>query len=139
VPSLILPCGSARERNTGLFAHSIDGAGAQGQFLAAACGRPIQVKAARPTLIPFQRLQLSVVAEIPDEVAGSRLAVEQRAQRLDAVSIDQQHRRKLNRFGDLGKTAKLTEASIFGGSKPPPQERHFLPGARAAVSVPENR
>ena len=122
-----------------LFAHSIDRARVQGKFLAAARGQAIEVKAARPTLIPFQRLELSVVAEIPDEVAGTRLAVEQSGQRLDAVSIDQQHRRKLYRLRDLGKTPKLTETSISKGSKTPPQERHFLPGASAGVSVPENR
>jgi hypothetical protein len=132
--SVLLPAGFGV-----LFAHGIDGAGVQGKFLAAACGQAIQVKAARPTLIPFQRLELSVVAEIPDEVAGSRLAVEQSGQRLDAVAIDQQHRGKLYRLRDLGKAPKLTETSIFEAVKPKHQDRHFLPGASAGVSVPENR
>jgi hypothetical protein len=37
------------------------------------------------------------------------------------------------------KTLKLTETSIFRNSEFPPQERHFLPGASAGVSVPEKR
>ena len=86
-----------------MLADGIDGARVQGEFLAASRGQPIEVKAARPTLIPFQGVPLSVVAEIPNEVAGARLPVEQSRQRLDAVSIDQQHRRKLMRFMDLDK------------------------------------
>jgi hypothetical protein len=35
------------------------------------------------------------------------------------------------------KTSKLTETSTFTKSKLQPQERHFLPGANAGVSVPE--
>jgi hypothetical protein len=45
-------------------------------------------------------------AEIPDEVAGSRLTVKQSGQGFDAVSIDQQHGRKLIRFSDADKTLK---------------------------------
>jgi hypothetical protein len=37
------------------------------------------------------------------------------------------------------KTLKLTETSIFGNSKSPLHEVHFLPGASAGVSVPEKR
>jgi hypothetical protein len=43
------------------------------------------------------------------------------------------------RLRNVGKTSKLTETSIFKGSKPQPPERHFLPGASAAVSVPETK
>jgi hypothetical protein len=49
----------------------------QSKLFAAARSQPIQIKAARPALIPFQRLQLRVIAEIPDEIAGSRLSVQQ--------------------------------------------------------------
>jgi hypothetical protein len=35
------------------------------------------------------------------------------------------------------KTLKLAETSIFKNRKPRSQERHFLSGASAAVSVPE--
>jgi hypothetical protein len=37
------------------------------------------------------------------------------------------------------KTLKLTETSIFGNKKSPPQERHFLPGASIGVSLPQMR
>ena len=162
-----------------LFTHGVDGARVQGEFLAASRRQPIQIKTGRPALVPFQRLLLSVVAEIPDEVAGASLAVEQSSQRFDAVSIDQQHRRMLMPFSVLEKTLKLAETSTFtplmfnsklsaraigraaygrpvistasGGevpvsahsayassSRPHSQERHFLPGVNAGVSVPKN-
>src|SRR3984893_1704060 len=96
-----------------LLAHSVDGARVQGEFLAASRCQPIEVKASRPALVPFQRMLLSLVAEIPDEIAGARLAVEQSSQRFDAVSIDQQHRRKLMCLRVLDKTPKLAETSTF--------------------------
>src|SRR5712671_3626494 len=72
-----------------------------------------KIKAARPTLIPFERMLLSLVAEIPNEIARARLSVEQSSQRFDAVSIDQQHRRMLMPFRVLEKTLKLAETSTF--------------------------
>jgi hypothetical protein len=64
-------------------------------------------------LLPFQRMQLSVVAEIPNEIARARLSVQQSSQRFDAISIDQQHRRMLMPFTVLEKTLKLAETSTF--------------------------
>jgi hypothetical protein len=84
-------------------------------------------------------MQLSLVAEIPDKVAGARLAVKQSGQRFDTVTIDQQHRRKLMPSKTSGKTLKLIETTIYTNSNPQPQERHFLPGSSAGVSVPEKR
>ncbi len=94
-----------------LFAYGIDGARVQGEFLAASCGQPIKIKATQQT-----------------------------GQRLDSVSIDQQHRGKLMRFRAQHKTLKLAETRTFTPKSPESphlQERHFLPGASAAVSVPE--
>ena len=96
-----------------LFTHGVDGARVQGEFLAASRRQPIEIKTGRPTLVPFQRLLLSLVAEIPDEVAGASLAVEQSSQRFDAVSIDQQHRRMLKPFRVLEKTLKLAKTFTF--------------------------
>src|SRR6266404_6744431 len=96
-----------------LFTHGVDGARVQGQFLAGSRRQPIEIEAGRPALIPFQRLLLSLVAEIPDEVAGTSLAVEQSSQRFDAISIDQQHRRKLLPSRALDKTLKLLETPTF--------------------------
>jgi hypothetical protein len=107
----------------------------QGEILAAPGGQAIQIKAARPALVPLKGLKLSVVTEIPDEIAGARLAVKQSGERLDAVSIHQQHRRKLMASQISDKTLKLTKISIFRNSKSPPQERHFLPGVSAGVCV----
>jgi len=111
----------------------------QGEILAAPRGQAIQIKTARPALVPLQGLLLSIVAEIPDEIAGARLAIKQSGERLDAVSIHQQHRRKLVPAQTSDKTLKLTETSIFRNSKSPPQERHFLPGAGVGVSAPEKQ
>jgi hypothetical protein len=122
-----------------LLANSVDGAGMQGKILAAPRSQAIQIKTARPALVPLQSLKLSIVAEIPDEIAGARLAVEESGEGLDAVSIHQQHRRKLMPSQRSDKSLKLTETSIFGDTKSPPQEKHFLPGAGAGISVPERR
>jgi hypothetical protein len=59
-----------------LLAHRVDRARVQGEFLAAASGQAIQIETARPALIPFQRVLLGVVAEIPDEITGARLPVD---------------------------------------------------------------
>ena len=96
-----------------LFTHGVDGARVQGEFLAASRRQPIEIKTGRPALVPFQRLLLSLVTKIPDEVAGASLAVEQSSQRFDAVSIDQQHRRKLMGLRPLDKTRKLPETLTF--------------------------
>jgi hypothetical protein len=82
---------------------------------------------------------LSIVAEIPDEIAGARLAVEESGEGLDAVSIHQQHPRKLMPSQRSDKALKLTETCIFRNRKSPLQERHFLPSAIAGVSVLERR
>ena len=96
-----------------LLADGVDRSRMQRKFLAAPRGQPIKVKAGRPALVPFQRMQLSLVTEIPDEVARARLAVEQTGQGFDAVPIDQEHRRKLMRLKRLSKILKLRETSIF--------------------------
>jgi hypothetical protein len=66
----------------------------------------IQIEAARPGLIPFQRVKLGVVAEIPNDIAGVRLLSEQSSERFDAVSIDQQHTGKLVRLIPVRNTLK---------------------------------
>ena len=142
-----------------LLAHRVDRARVQGEFLAAASGQAIQIETARPALIPFQRLPLGVVAEIPDEITGARLRVQQTRERFDAVSIDQHYSPKLNRLLSAGKSSKLRETlnfrclplaflprvstsqystphSLIGN--PQDQERHFLPDLNAGVSVLEN-
>jgi hypothetical protein len=91
-----------------------------------------------PALIPFQRLLLGFIAEIPNEVARARLRAKVTRQRLDTVSIDQQHRPKLAESRAVNKTSKLTQTSIFRHSNPQPQERHFLPGASPGVCVRES-
>jgi hypothetical protein len=120
-----------------LFADGIDGARMQGEFLAASRAQPIEVKAARPPLIPLQGVPLSIITEIPNEVTGARLPVEQSRQRLDAVAIDQQHRGKTNAFKGPGQDPNLAETLTFRRELHP-RERHFLPGSSAGVSVPEN-
>src|ERR1700690_591926 len=142
-----------------LLAHGVDRARVQGEFLAAASGQAIQIETARPALIPFQRGLLGVVAEIPEEITGARLRVQQTRERFDAVSIDQQHSLKLIRLLGAGKTSKLRETlnfrclplvflrrvstsqystphSLIGN--PQDKERHFLSGLNAGLSVPEN-
>ena len=43
------------------------------------------------------------------------------------------------RQGNASPAKALAKTSSFRNSKSPPQERHFLPGAGAGVSVPEMR
>jgi hypothetical protein len=97
-----------------LFTHGVDGACVQGEFLAAPGRQPIEIKTGRPAFVPFQRLLLSLVAEIPDKVAGARLAVEHSDQRFDTVSIDQQHSPKLVRLSRVRKVSKLSKTLNFG-------------------------
>jgi hypothetical protein len=63
-PAQRAPAAPAQERpvflTTGLgvlFAHGIDGARVQGEFLTAPRGQPIEVKSARPTLVPRSQTQ----------------------------------------------------------------------------------
>jgi hypothetical protein len=121
------------------------------EFIAALGGQPIEVKAARPALVPFERLQLRVVAEIPHKVACARMAFEQPGQRFDVVPIDQQHRQTLMRLRGEDKTLKLPETSTFTPPllknarscarrrKTRVMNRHFVPGASAGASVPDSR
>jgi hypothetical protein len=106
---------------------------------AAPRGQASQIKAARPALVSLQNLKLSIVAEIPDEIAGACLAVEESGERLDAVAIHEQHRRKLMPPQTSDKTVKRVKTCIYRNSKSKPQEWHFLPGASAGLSVPEKR
>jgi hypothetical protein len=122
-----------------LLTHGVDGACMQVKILAAPGGQSIQIEAARPALVPLERLKLSIVAEIPDEIAGARLAVKQSGERLDAVSIHQQHRRKLMPCQRSDKSLKLTGISIFRTRKSPNQEPHSLPGASARIFAPAKR
>jgi hypothetical protein len=62
----------------------------------------------------LQRVLLSLVAEIPNEIAGSRLPVEQSDQRFDTVSIDQRHSPKLVRLSRVRKVSKLSKTLNFG-------------------------
>jgi hypothetical protein len=135
----------------------MDGARMQGEILAASRGQAIQIKTARPALVPLQSLLLGVVAEIPDEIAGSRLRLQKTRERFDAVSKDQQHSPKLIRFTGAGKILKLPKTLSFMClstvhlplvstsqysmlrsllDNPPDNEGHFLPGLNARVSVP---
>jgi hypothetical protein len=135
----------------------MDGARMQGKILAASRGQAIQIKTARPALVPLQSLLLGVVAEIPDEIAGSRLRLQKTRERFDAVSKDQQHSPKLIRFTGAGKILKLPKTLSFMClstvhlplvstsqysmlrsllDNPPDNEGHFLPGLNARVSVP---
>ncbi len=92
-----------------LLAHRVDGAGVQRKLFAASGGQPIEIEAGRPALVPFQRVLLGVVAEIPDEIAGARLPVQQTGEGLDAVSIDQQHTPKIVPSRRVRKALKLAE------------------------------
>src|SRR5271168_4289365 len=76
---------SGRER----FIHFLVPSPVRDRFVAE--HQAVQIKAARPALVPLQSLKLSIVAEIPDEITGARLAIEESGERLDAVSIHQQH------------------------------------------------
>jgi hypothetical protein len=145
-PAQGAPAPPAQERTVSLparlgvlLADGVDGARMQAELLAAPRSQAIQIKAARPVFVPLQRLKLSVVAEIPDEIAGARLPAEESGQRLDAVSVHQQHRRKLMPSQTTDNAPKLMQMCIFGNNKSNPQEGHFLSGASAGVSVPESR
>ena len=60
-----------------LLANGIDRPTVQREFLATSSGQLSEIETGRPTLIPLQRVLLSVVAEIPDKIAGARLRIQQ--------------------------------------------------------------
>ena len=69
----------------------VDGSGVQSKFLRGSRGQNVQIKSARPTLIPLQRVFLRVVAIVPDVVDRAALPVEQADGRFDSIAISQQH------------------------------------------------
>jgi hypothetical protein len=83
----------------------------QGESFATSGSQPIEVKTGRPGFVPFQRVLLSLVAEIPDDPRAS------------------------------DKTPKLAETSTFRPEprENPTQGRALFTGASAKVSLPEER
>jgi hypothetical protein len=63
----------------------------QSKFVGTPCGQAIQVEPARPTLIPLECVLLALVAIVPNVVHSAALIVEQSAQRLDSITVDQNH------------------------------------------------
>jgi hypothetical protein len=104
----------------GVYIADRDRACVQGEFLAASRGQPIEIETARPGLIPFQRMLLSVVAEIPDEAAGAVC---------DPPAM----------IASGGEVPISVHCQTGSGRDPHPQEWHLLPGSSAGVSVPESR
>lgn len=74
-----------------LLASGVDRTGVNTKFRAAAGGQDVQVKPGRPLLAPQQGVFLSVVAEIPDEIDGAGLPIQQAIERLDAIPVNQNH------------------------------------------------
>ena len=74
-----------------LLTHGVDGTRVQSKFLGTSGGQDVQVKSTRPTLIPFQRVFLGVVAIVPNVVNGAALPVQQPAERLDSIAVNQDH------------------------------------------------
>jgi hypothetical protein len=74
-----------------LLTHRVDGTRVQSKFLGTSGGQDIQVKPTRPTLVPFQRVFLGVVAIVPNVVNGSALLVQQSAERLHSIAVNQDH------------------------------------------------
>ena len=74
-----------------LLTHGVDGTRVQSKFLGTSGGQDVQVKPTRPTLIPFQRVFLGVVAIVPNVVDGAALPVQQPAERLDSIAVNQDH------------------------------------------------
>lgn len=74
-----------------LLTHGIDGAGVNAKLWATAGGKSVQVKTAQPSTPKAQRVLLPVIAEIPDEVDRSRLAIQLASQRFHAVTVGHKH------------------------------------------------
>ena len=71
-----------------LLAHRVDGSGVQSKLLAAACCELVQVEPSGPSLAPFERVFLRIVAEIKDVGNRPRLLVQQAVQRLHTVAVN---------------------------------------------------
>jgi hypothetical protein len=81
-----------------LLTHGADRTGMQTDFLATPCGEVVQVEASEPFSPPLDGVFLAVVAVIPDEVDRSRLFVQQPGQRLNAVSVREDHAMNFTTF-----------------------------------------
>lgn len=80
-----------RSRLGVLFTYRVYRAGVKAEVFGAPRGQAVEVKPARPTLIPFERMLLSVVAVVPYIVHRVALLIQQTTERLHSVAVNQQH------------------------------------------------
>ena len=76
---------------TAITAYGVDGVRVQPEFLSTSGGQDIEVKTTRPKLVPFKRVLLGIVAVVPNVVDRAALLVQQTAERLHAIAVDQIH------------------------------------------------
>src|SRR6266478_8881200 len=74
-----------------LFAHGVDGVRVQSEFLSTSGGQDVEVKTTRPTLIPFERVLLGIVAVVPNVLDRAALPVQQPIERLHAIAVNENH------------------------------------------------
>lgn len=91
----------------------VDGAGTHGEFFAASRGKFDQVEAAEPSTAKSDRVLLSVIAEIPDEINRPRLPVQLASQRLDAVAVSQNHFCFARYSSMARRISSATESPVF--------------------------
>src|ERR1700730_1073207 len=74
-----------------LFTYGVDGARVQAEFLSTSGGQAIEIKTTRPTLIPFERVLLGIVAVVPNVVDRAASPVQQPTERLHAIAVNENH------------------------------------------------
>jgi len=63
----------------------------QSELLSASGGQDIEVEPTRPTLVPFKSVLLGLVAVVPNVVHRAALLVQQTAERLHSIAVNQNH------------------------------------------------
>ena len=96
-----------------LLAHGVDRAGVDAKFFAASGGQDVQIKAGRPSLAPFERMFLRVIAEVPDEIYRLRLLVQQAVQRLHAVAVNLRAHWRFRYASIARRMCSATESQVF--------------------------
>ena len=107
----------------------------QPQFLAAARRQPVLVKARQPGAAKTQRVLLSIIAVIPDEVARTRLPVKQPVEGFHPVTINQNHAVIIgsvfsNRKASIAAQSALFFPALKDGFFGAPDEKCFKNGRR---------
>lgn len=74
-----------------LLTYGVDGAGVKSKCRRASGSQAVEIKTARPRLIPFESALLGIVAVVPDVIYRLALTIKQALERFDPIAVDEDH------------------------------------------------